>query len=300
MSFVDHLEEFADRPVVPVPLPSELWPVPEGPHAWRVEAPYEGDFSWAEMFARLLGHVDPAGIEALVVGDWGVSEGVESGDVVAALVEAADRLTGLRALFLGDLIYEECELAWIEHDDIGALLTAYPRLEELVVRGSGVTFAPTRHEHLRSFTVEACDLRATLIEALGAGSYPALEVLDLWIGAAYLPASTEALFDGTSVPALRHLGLLNCAAADTVAAQLSTAPLVAQLRSLDLSMGTLGDEGAEALLLGQPLTHLKLRANHHFVSEELVERLTAATDVCNFADRQKESHSGGRYIEVSE
>ncbi|GAA4600549.1 hypothetical protein GCM10023195_00170 [Actinoallomurus liliacearum] len=41
---------------------------------------------------------------------------------------------------------------------------------------------------------------------------------------------------------------------------MASAPVVARLEVLDLSMGTLSDDGATALLSGQPLTHLKMRS----------------------------------------
>jgi hypothetical protein len=50
-------------------------------------------------------------------------------------------------------------------------------------------------------------------------------------------------------------------------------------------MGTLTDTGAEALLCGQPLTHLKrLDLRHHFLTEAVADRVrrafnSARTDV---------------------
>nr|WP_034263025.1 hypothetical protein [Actinospica robiniae] len=55
------------------------------------------------------------------------------------------------------------------------------------------------------------------------------------------------------------------------------ADLDAMLETLDLSLGTLGDEGAASLLAGQPLTHLaKLDLHHHFMSDAMMQRLRAA------------------------
>jgi hypothetical protein len=42
-------------------------------------------------------------------------------------------------------------------------------------------------------------------------------------------------------------------------------------------MGTLTDQGAEALLSGQPLTHLRrLDLHRHFLSDEMMEKVKAA------------------------
>ncbi len=57
---------------------------------------------------------------------------------------------------------------------------------------------------------------------------------------------------------------------------MAAALIVARLEVLSLAMGTLGDEGAEALLSGQPLSHLKiLDLRHNFVTEPLAARLRA-------------------------
>jgi hypothetical protein len=76
------------------------------------------------------------------------------------------------------------------------------------------------------------------------------------------------------LPRLRHLALRNSEMQDAVAAAVAAAPVVARLEVLDLSMGVLTDEGAGALLGGQPLTHLKkLDLHHHYLSEPFVERI---------------------------
>lgn len=51
-------------------------------------------------------------------------------------------------------------------------------------------------------------------------------------------------------------------------------PVVARLEDLDISMGVLTDDGATALLSGQPLTHLKkLDLHHNYLSSALRTRL---------------------------
>jgi hypothetical protein len=105
--------------------------------------------------------------------------------------------------------------------------------------------------------------------------------LDLWLGTAQYGgdssvADLAGILDGSRLPALTHLGLRNADISDDVAVALASAPVVARLKVLDLSMGTLSDRGAAALLAGQPLTHLRaLNVGHHYMSEEMVARLVA-------------------------
>src|SRR5436305_4106160 len=99
-----------------------------------------------------------------------------SAEVVEALVAGRDRLPNLRALFFGDITYEECEISWIRHGDVSALLPAYPRLEEFRIRGaSDLTFGALRHRGLRSFAVESGGLPEPLLREVWAADLPKLE-----------------------------------------------------------------------------------------------------------------------------
>ncbi|MFI6697946.1 STM4015 family protein [Streptomyces sp. NPDC050509] len=251
--------------------------------AWRISVgSYESTEAWEEAFARFTASVDTTGVRALIVGSW--SEAYEEGPepVVSALVAARDRLPGLRALFIGDMTFMDCEISWINQGLLSPLLDAFPELEEFGSRGgNGLEFPAVRHERLRSLRIETGGLSSSVVRDIGASDLPALESLDLWLGADEYGADTTVadlapILAGSRLPRLRHLALRNSVIQDEIAIALSGAPVVARLESLDLSMGTLGDEGAEALLGGQPLTHLKkLDLHHHFVSEPMRERLLA-------------------------
>ncbi|MFJ8741403.1 hypothetical protein ACIRL2_18685 [Embleya sp. NPDC127516] len=104
------------------------------------------------------------------------------------------------------------------------------------------------------------------------------------------------------LPALNHLGLMDSEISDEIATALASAPIVARLKELDLSMGTLSNAGAEVLMAGQPLTHLdRLDARHHFLDEATQSRLRSAlagVDV-DLSDTRND-WGGKRYVEVSE
>nr|BFE77740.1 hypothetical protein GCM10020093_003410 [Planobispora longispora] len=141
---------------------------------------------------------------------------------------------------------------------------------------------PVRHESLRVLRFESGGLPGHVVRATGACDLPALEHLEMWLGVERYggdatAADLEPILSGERLPALRHLGLQDSAMQDEIAAAVATAPVVARLESLALSMGVLTDEGAEALLSGQPLTHLKrLDLHHHFLSDAMTERVRAA------------------------
>nr|BFE70626.1 hypothetical protein GCM10020092_039270 [Actinoplanes digitatis] len=146
-----------------------------------------------------------------------------------------------------------------------------------------------------------------MVRAVGACDLPNLTHLELWLGVDQYGGDARGddlapILAGRSLPALTHLGLRNAEIADEVAAAVAAAPVVARLTGLDLSLGVLGDAGAESLLTGQPLTHLKtLDLSHHFMSPEIAQRLVdelpgVAVDV---SDKQSEER-WGRFTAVAE
>ena len=285
-----------------VPEDIESW-------AWRVGADeYDGPDGEA-IWALFLDAVDTTRIRALTLGAW---ESEVSGegwpDYCGALIEAADRFPNLAALFVGDVPSEMTEVSWIEQADPGPLLAAFPNLVEFGMRGTtGLQIEPLAHDRLRELTVQTGGLPPQIVRAVGASRLPALTGLDLYLGTSMYDGGADAadladILSGAAFPALRHLGLRNAEDTDVLAAALAHAPVVARLESLDLALGMLGDDGAAALLAGQPLTHLRrLDLHHHWLSEEMIERLwQALPEVDINVDEARLGRDGDRFIAVTE
>ncbi|MDX2297050.1 MULTISPECIES: STM4015 family protein [Streptomyces] len=287
MTIGAYLEEFHGLPVLDFADAASADALPDAAAvAWRVSgATYRDgdDPEWGGLFEDFLKTVDTHRVRAIVVGGWEDAYDTSSAAIVTALIAANDRLTGLEAVFLGDMTVEDCEISWIVQSDVTPLLAAYPALRELGVRGgSGLAFPSVRHAGLETLVVETGGLGAEVVRGIAGSDLPALERLELWLGTDEYggdssPADLAPLLSGEAFPALRSLGLCNSVIEDQVAAAVAGAPVVARLDRLDLSMGVLTDEGAAALLDGQPLTHLReLDLTHHYLSEAMRERLTAA------------------------
>ncbi|MFD7867186.1 STM4015 family protein [Streptomyces sp. NPDC059783] len=316
MSDADHLNELLGLPAVDFQSGAEGGPRPAADAAaWRVSVDaYEDEQTWEEEFTAFLDEVDPAGVRALIIGQWGESYEETSSYPIGLVIAAADRLTSLEAVFVGDLVQEEAEISWIQQSDVTALLTAFPGLVELGVRGgSDLVFPATKHERLKSLTIEAGGLPAEVVRGVLDSELPALEHLDLWLGVSAYGGDANVsdlapLLSGTRFPALRHLGLRNSEVQNEIAAAIASAPVVARLTTLDLSCGVLGDEGAAALLEGQPLTHLgALDLHHHFLTEAMERRVVEAlephgvrVDVSERCEPWGDRGAAGRYVTVSE
>jgi hypothetical protein len=305
MTINEHLTTFAGLPVRDVD-PSGPPPDYPGSVAWRLSVDEEAAFDPA-WEAFLTSAIAPD-VRALIIGSWGYAA-----DNTAPLEQVragAPRLPELRHLFVGDIIAEECEISWINQADLTPVLEAYPALQTLRARGSeGLELRPVRHEALRELGLETGGLPADIVRAVGECDLPALRRLELWLGTDEYGGDVEVddlapILAGTRMPALTYLGLRNAEIADMVAEALASAPVVARLHTLDLSLGTLSDVGAAALLGGQPLTHLRrLDLRHHFMSKEMAarlrEELKPAGVKVRLGDRQR-GEDDGRFVAVSE
>lgn len=252
---------------------------------YRIRLDFDrNDVSTAEILKSFLSATDPSPMTALVLGHW--TDAYEQGpdEMLEVLIAHAPQLPNLKALFVGDITYEECEISWIIQADYTALLAAFPQLEALRIRGSNQLQLPaTTHAHLREWTIECGGLPKSVLQSLAASQFPALEHLELWLGTddygwdAEL-ADVEAAVTALRTPHLRYLGLRDAQIADEVAQWLSTQQdWLPQLHTLDLSLGILTDRGAEALLQIPALAGLsRVDLSHHYVRPEWQERLRAA------------------------
>ncbi|GAA2904557.1 STM4015 family protein [Nonomuraea rubra] len=305
----DYSETYAGLPVAAPPFDEEEPQPDPGAVAWRLSACEGDEFEEiSESFDWFFDNVDTEKVKALVIGEWEDCYDTDSAAIIARLAGNADRLPELRSVFLGAMTWEQSEISWIQQSDVTALLEAYPRLERLEVRGgSGLAFPPVRHESLRVLRVETGGLPAEVVRGVGGSDLPALEHLELWFGVEdYGGDSTvndcDGILSGQRLPSLRYLGLQNSPFADELAAAVAAAPVVARLEALSLSMGSIGNDGAEALLSGQPLTHLRrLDLHHNYLSDAMAERLPAALPGVEVRlDDRRSREDDWRYVAVSE
>lgn len=272
----------------------------------RLTLDYDDARSMAELLREYLGHIDKSQLEALVLGMWSEPHDSSPEEALDVLIEHAAALPKLKALFVGDMTYEECEISWIIQGDYGPLLQAFPKLEVLRIRGStSLQLPPFEHAGLRELAIECGGLPREISEALAQSTLPALQHLELWLGSdQYGFDGDVALFASVvarlKTPALRYLGLRDSEIVDGLAAWLAGEAWVAGLETLDLSLGILSDKGAAALLASPHVKGLKrLDLSHHYVSPAMQQQLRAAIPGVVLDDAQ-EGDEDDRYVAVGE
>lgn len=226
-------------------------------------------------------------------------------DVPAVLAEARKHAwaADLPKLHLGD-VDRNIDMAHHMIGDVGKPISkAFPKLQRLKLhsseqtwRGGGVTFGISGLDlpELSELVIETCSMSKKRLGHLLAAKLPRLEKLEVWFGSenygcdASIKSLTKIL-DGSAFPRVRHLGLCNAEFQNDIAIAMASAKISQQLESLDLSMGTMTEVGAEALIAGakwfRKLTALKLDKN--FLPMETVRAVRKAFPFAT-ADAQKE------------
>lgn len=308
------LAAFAGRPVIDfsiqdrTDLESGAFPQDVEAWAWRVGVDSELSTDFQAVFALFREAVDTTRVKALIIGSWSEDPTENPSPDVEPLIEAAADFPALEALFFPDVAWDEIEVSWIEQVDPGPVLALFPRLRRFGLRGTTELpdMEPFSHDTLEEVTFQGGGLPLSALRALAESRLPALTGLDLYLGTlAYAGGATAEdlgrILRGEVFPSVRHLGLRNAENVDELAAALAHAPVVARLESLDLSLGTLTDEGAAALLVGQPLTHLKrLDLHHHYLSEEMMQRIRQALPGVEVNMDESQGSKAQRYVAVAE
>lgn len=312
MTVHSNLEEYLDLRVV------DFDPEKPGTADWstqaaRVRLTYEHDekATYTDLYTKFLKEPHLDQLQALIIGMWQLfAEGDGADQIVENVVSTKDRYPALRGFFFGDIVSEENEISWIEQTDVSPIFAAFPNLEDFTVRGgNNLSLGRPAHDKLKSLVVQAGGLPRRVVQEVSQGKLPNLEHLELWLGSDNYGATTTAedlapILSGELFPKLTSLAIRNCEWADDLAALVATAKVLERIKSLDLSLGNMGDRGFEALIASPAVAKLeKLDVSHHYASEPVLAKLKGLGPAVTADDPQKPDEWDGRehrYIAVSE
>jgi predicted DNA-binding WGR domain protein len=251
----------------------------------RIAASYDdsGGMSVDAQIRALL-RLDAAKfLRELVIGLADAEGDNDYGPAIAALVKAGMR-PSLRKLVIGDFEYpDESEISWATIGDVGRAAPLLPNLEELRIQGGKIGLSNLALPKLRSLIVHTGGLPGPAARAIGAAKLPELTHLEVWFGTEDYGgtsdlAAIKPLLSGAGFPKLESLGLMNATFQDDIAKAASGSKILKQLSSLDLSMGTMTDEGAGAILAAADrFAHLtKLNLEDNYLSEDMAKDIKKA------------------------
>jgi len=209
-------------------------------------------------------------------------------------------------LVLGDFEFpDQIDLSMANVGDCTGLSAAYPQLESLRLQGREVTLGAIELPELRDFTFVTGGLGA--MEEIAAARWPKLERLELWFGDEQYGCTADLdglapILAGGGVGQLRHLGLVNCGLLTGNVEVLARAKIMPQLETLDLSLGTFGDEEAEVFAQhARSFRHLtSLKVNLCCLTRRGLYLLQKVVPVIESVDQKHTVGAQGRYVSVGE
>lgn len=172
------------------------------------------------------------------------------GEIVASIIR--ERPAHLTELHLGAFDGDRCDISSYAVGDISTIWQGLPTLRTMKVTGGSFELGTIAAPQLERLELRTGGLTAANVQSIATAEWPNLRHLDVCFGDHNYGGDTELADVATLLqneyPALRHLGVMNCPFADEAVGLLVRSKLLAQLESLDLSLGCLGDAGAELLL----------------------------------------------------
>lgn len=227
-------------------------------------------------------------------------------EFVEQLAANARYLPRLVRIFVGDFQYpDETEMSWAQLGELQALYAAYPKLEQLIVQGGDFKLGTLALPALRHLEVRTGGLSGENFKSITEAALPALETLIVWIGDENFGAAVELgdldpIFDGRAWPQLRHLGVCNAAYADRICDALVRSRIAPRLETLDLSLGTMSDEGAEQLASGSFPSLKKIDVSANYLTEAGLDRLRSLGLEVVSTSQKRDDDADDRYVSVSE
>ena len=210
------------------------------------------------------------------------------------MLEHKDKFAQIEGLFWGDIDQEEQEVSWIEQTDLSPLLDAMPKLKDLKIKGTNnLRLGQTSRPELRSLEIISGGLPSEVVEDIIASDFPNLEKLILYVGVEDYGFEGDLeifrpLFSKERFPKLTYLGLVNSEEQDNIVEMFLQSDILPQLETMDISAGTLKDEGAQLLLDNlDKISHLKfIDMSYNYLSKDMKKKLQALPMKIDVSDTQ--------------
>jgi len=233
---------------------------------------------------------------------------------LASAISEAGPLPLLQVLDMSPNSEHMDQPSWRRVGDIGGIWAAAPNLKELFLQGAQgsddgtpIDFGDIEAPHLEKLIFISGGLNKKVPTTIGSTKFPKLAHLDLYFGADdygcdSTVGSLKGILDGSTLPAVKELGLMNSAWEEELIKAVLASKILPRLEVLDLSKGVLADKGAAALIAGAAkLKHLKqLILNENFFSDADVAALKKALPNASLVEQKDDEDPEYRYTSIAE
>ena len=251
--------------------------------------------------------------EKLVIGMWESAYDNAPDKLVKYLVDNKEKFPNLKELYWGDISWEECEVSWIQNTDLAPVVNSFD-LETLTVKGGcGLRFKEMKSSTLKKIEIISGGTGKSVLSDIVSAELPSLEHLEIYMGV------DNYGFDGTikdiipftkkeNFPKLKYLGLKNSDIEDEICEAVLKGDILPQLEILDLSYGTLSDDGVDMLFEEiDKISHLKeLNIYYNYASKKHLKKLKEKLDElgikshCDQGDADLDEEDDYRYPYITE
>lgn len=242
---------------------------------------YDKGVTPEDMMKEILDDPEFPQLNELIIGSWGSAWDDGCQALLDVIADEPGKFSHIERLFIGDMGYEDCEVSWIIQGDYSRIWAAMPQLKALTIKGSSdLELGEICHENLEELTIICGGLPGDIIEEIEQAKLPNLKKLLLYIGIENYGFEGDAdtiksLLDKVDFPKLEYLGITDSEIQDELTKVVLESKFMGQIHTLDLSAGTLTDEGGELLLEKVPQypNIKKLDLHYHYLSDEMMKRM---------------------------
>lgn len=263
---------------------------------------YENGKSAETMVEDILTDPEFPELEELIIGGWGGEYENDCQPILDAIAETPEKFSHITKLFVGDMDFEVCEVSWIMQGNYSRIWKAMPQLKELTIKGSmDLTLGEIEHENLESLTIICGGLGQDVIKEIEKAKLPGLKKLLLYIGIEDygFDGSVDTIKDllaNSDFPKLDYLGIVDSEIQDELTEVVLDCKYIDRIETLDLSCGTLTDQGGSLLLAKLPeLSNIrKLDVHHHYLSDEMMEKLEKLSIETDVSEQEEADEWDGK------
>jgi uncharacterized protein (TIGR02996 family) len=223
-------------------------------------------------------------------------------DEVAKAIGAQLRPT-LESVILGDFFSDETELNWSHMGDVSPMYAAVPNLRSLTLRSGSMHLGTIDLPKLEELVIITGGFDGGSLASICNARWPMLHTLSIQLGSEHTfeHAELAPIFEAAVFSRVTTLGLGNANGTDDLCRWLVESKIAEQLEVLDLSKGTMGDEGARALASGRFPRLKTLDVSENWITEEgLAVLANVAPEVHSAGQRDDDGDPEDRYIAARE